>query len=364
MTTPVAALPRFPALPERISELVPVIPALVVLIATATLQIGQTPDSVQYLRAAEQLARHGEFGADFVYWPPLYSALLALHPGAPWPAVLAQLGAFATILGFWAVGRTVIESRIGLTFALLALACLPQFGTVFGSVWSETVYVPLCVWLAYFWARHLTSSSLRSLIASCILLALAMLSRHVGVVLACAMALMACRRPFTLAMIGAACIPYALWVARTFIASGTYAGHRAPLAHPDLSHQLELFGRVVGHWFVPHVFFLSGGILIGCAFQLLAITALAYHARRSPLLTFAALFVLGHGALTIYTASRVSLDVDPRTLFPIFWPTLLLVVCGIEAIGRRVAGRWFAVFVVAYGLFWFAAPNAIVNALV
>jgi hypothetical protein len=100
---------------------------------------------------------------------------------------------------------------------------------------------------------------------------------------------------------------------------------------------------------------------LGIVFLALALAALAFHARRTPLLTFAALFVLGHSVLTIWTASRVFLDVDARTLFPILWPTLLLVVVAIESAHKP--SRWFYYPVVAYVLFWFAAPNAIVNAL-
>lgn len=359
MTTRRFALYAVPRMPAWLVAIAPAIPALLLLIATATLAIEQTPDSVQYLLAAEGLARRGEFGSGFLHWPPLYPMLLSLG-GLTWAAVLAQLGAFATIFGVWAIGRTVIASRIGLAVALLALAALPQFGAVFSTIWSETVYVPLCVWLAYFWADHLTTGSRRSLLAACVLLSLAMLTRHVGVVLAVAMAMMAFRRPSTLALIGAACVPYALWVVRTFMVSGTLAGPRAPLDNPDLLHQLELFGRTVAHWFVPHVYFLSGGIAMGIVFLALALAALAY--QRKPLLTFAALFVLGHSVLTVYTASRMVLDVDARTLFPIFWPTLLLVICAIEA--ARKPSRWFYYPAIAYGLFWFSAPNGIINALV
>lgn len=352
--------PRLAA-PAWLLAIAPLIPALVLLLATASLEISQTPDSVQYLLAADGLARGDGFGSGFLHWPPLYPMLLALG-GLTWAAVLGKLGALATILGVWAIGRTVIASCIGLAFALLVLACLPQFGSVFGTVWSEAVYVPLCVWLAYFWADHLTTGSRRSLLTACVLLSLAMLTRHVGVVLAIAMALMAFRQPRTLALIGAACVPYALWVARTMMVSGTYAGARPPRATPDLLHQLELFGRTVGHWFVPHTYFMSGGVAIGVVFLALALAGLAYHARRSPLLTFAALFVLGHCALTVITASRLSLDVDARTLFPVFWPTLLLVIVAIETAHKP--SRWFYYPVAAYALLWFAAPNAITNALV
>lgn len=345
----------------RLAAIAPLVPAIALLLATASLTIGQTPDSVQYLLAADALAQTGELGARFVHWPPLYPVLLSLG-GLTWAAVLANLCAVATVIGAWAVCRTVIASRIGLAFALLALVCLPQFGTVFGTVWSETLYVPLVVWLMYFWADYLTTDSRRSLVASCVLLSLALLTRHVGAVLVIAMALMAYRKPRVLAAIGAACIPYALWVARTFYVSGTYAGERIPKEAPDLGHQLELFGRTVGHWFVPHVYFQSGGWIMGLAFLGLALGALAYHYRRSHLLTFAALFVLGHSVLTIYSASRVILDVDARTMFPAFFPTLLLVACAIQLTYRP--SRWFWYPLAAYALLWFSAPNAIVNALV
>ncbi len=188
-----------------------------------------------------------------------------------------------------------------------------------------------------------------------------MLARHVGVVLAIAVGLLALQHRKSLLPIWLACVPYTLWVARTFLLSGTYGGHRKLLDN-SLLDKLESFGRVVGHWFMPHVYLQSGGIVIGLVFLLAVFAALIYHARRSPLLALCALLVLGHSVLTVVTASRLFLDVDARTIFPVFWPTLLLVAWGLVTLHRP--SRWYYYPVAIYILLWFAAPNPITSALV
>jgi hypothetical protein len=357
-------IPRFPAW-------WPLLPALALFLLTLDAGYGTTPDSLHYLAAAEHLRRTGGFGEDFTLWPPLYPALLALHPGGlgSWPALLGRIGALATLLGVWAIGRQLFASRLALAIALLALVALPNFGVVFMTVWSETVYVPLLVWTIFFWTRHLQSGARRDAAAAGAFLALAMLTRHVGVVLAIAMALTGLRYRRELRWVGLACLPYAAWVLRTFLVSGTYAGHRAPLAKPNLAWQVEQFGRVLGHWLVPHVYPVTGGIAIAVlvlgALGLVAAACLREE-RRAPL--FLSLFVLGHCVLTVWTASRTVLDVDARTLFPVFCPLLLLAFWGIDRGCRRVEGKaiapWLHVLIACYALLWFSAPNALVNALV
>lgn len=365
-----------PAGPNWLIAIAPAFPALALLIATFDLSYGLTPDSLAYLQAAEDIRRTGWVGPEFQFWPPLYPALLALGgwiglDTASFAALLARAGSFATVLGAWAIGRSVLASRVSLTLALLALTSLPQFGLVFGHVWSETIYVPLAVWIAYIWTRYLSGGT--GLTAACVLLSLALLTRHVGVVLAIAMGITAliARRPRALAFIGLACVPFGAWLVRTYLLSGTIAGHRPLLANPDLIGKVEQFGRVFGHWFFPHFYFSSGGILVA-ALLLLALLALLAHSfkRGHSFLTFAALFALGHSVLTVYSASRVTLDVDGRTLFPILWAVLLAMAWAIESLGRRLectkphVAPWFYMVVGLYCLLWFAAPNAIVNALI
>src|SRR4249919_1854455 len=103
------------------------LPALAVFLATPDLTYTTSPDSLRYMAAAEALRNTGTFSPDFTYWPPLYPALLAIHPTdlGTWAAILARIGALATLLGAWAIGRTVLASRYSLAFGLLALAVLP-----------------------------------------------------------------------------------------------------------------------------------------------------------------------------------------------------------------------------------------------
>jgi hypothetical protein len=347
------------------------LPALALFLATVGLSLGTTPDSLRYLAAAEALRTTGKLGADFTLWPPLYPALLALHPLdiRTWAAILAKAGELATLLGVWAIGRGLLQSRYALAFGLLALVALPHFSLVFTHVWSETVYLPLIVWTTWFWTRHLHDGSLADALIAAAILSLAMLTRHVGVVLAIAMALtaLAYRRP--LRWIALACLPYGAWVARTYFVSGTYAGSRAPLAEPNLAWQLEQFGRVLAHWLAPHFFPTSGGMAVALlVLAALGVAAIRFLRDDARTLLFLALFVLGHSVLTIWTASRIVLDVDARTLMPVSWALMLIGLWGVDRLCRRVEetnrARWVQLALALYGLFWFSAPNEIVNALI
>ena len=172
------------ALPAWLRRLAPGLPALAVLAALFGLDVSQTPDSAQYLRAAETFRLTGSLGNDYLHWPPLYPVLLAAHGSmaiTTFAALLGNLGALATLLGAWMLGRRMFASPVTLALALLALVSVARFGTVFSHVWSEVVFVPLGVWLAYAWVRYLDEG--KGLPLACVLLALALLSRHVGVVM-------------------------------------------------------------------------------------------------------------------------------------------------------------------------------------
>lgn len=346
--------------PPWLRTLAPLLPALVVLVSLLGLHAGTTPDSLRYLAAAESLRATGSLGADFLLWPPLYPALLALtRDPVTFAAVLGDLGALATVLGVWMIGRRWLASPVTLALVLLALVAVDRFGGLFAMVWSETVFIPLVVWLAYYWGRFFDEG--RGLVPACALLALALLTRHVGVVLAIAMALTAVRfgRWRALGGIALACAPYALWLWRTYALCGSPMGPRSPLAHPNLPRQVDLFGEVWGHWLWPHAY--AGGTVL--AFVVLAaFLGALVTLRRSPWWTFASLVLLGHCVLTVYSASRLVLDVDARTLFPALWLALLLAGFAAE---RAVAGRrWAQVLLGLYLFAWFVAPNAIINALV
>lgn len=347
------------------------LPALLVWLSLLVLTPDQTPDSARYLLAAESLRANGTYGEGYLHWPPLYPSLLALHAlvgveATTFAAMLGNLGALLSIIGVWVLGRRLLTSPHTLTVVVLAWVCVTRFGTVFAHVWSEAVFLPLMVWLTYYWARHLDEK--QGWVGACVLLALALLTRHVGVVLAVAMGLTALRWRKWPALGGIilACVPYALWLWRTYEISGTLTGPRSLLPNPDLFQKAELFGQVWGHWIFPHAYFLSGGVIVATACLAAFASALPF-VRRSGLLCFAVLVVLGHSVLTIYSASRTTLDVDSRTLFPTFWLALLVLGWAVERCLARLSPRsakFAKISLAAYIFVWFSAPNAIINAVV
>ena len=400
-TTPMleAASGEAAASPSR-SVIWPVLPALAALLLTGDWAIGVTPDSLNYLRAAENVAHEGYFGADYLHWPPLYPALLALHGlfavnVMTFAICVSKILQLSTLAGFWLIARNVAKSAYGLAFGLLVLVCIPQFQFVFSTVWSEGLYIPLCIWTVFFWMRYLRETNgYRDLLLASVFLALALLTRHVGVVLAFALVLSIQRirtrslneKLVALAATIAATIPYFFWVLRTWKLSGTIGGPRVPLQGFDPLQKFELFGRVIWHWFAPHSYLQSHGIIIAAVFLGAALLAPLHcflvtprtqdflrskHGDGCWLISLLTLFIVGHALLTIITAARYTLDVDNRTIFPIFWPTLLLsmhALMVLSMLARSTNSRFsiqaVEILIVGYCTYWFLAPNSIINTLV
>lgn len=351
----------------NVGDVWPLAPALVVLLSLLGLDAGQSPDSRNYLAAAESLRELGTPGDGYLLWPPLYPVVLAGHgPFEPvtFAALIGDVGAVATVLGLWALCKTVRLSQVTQCVVLLMLVSITRFGSLFASVWSETLYIPLVVWAIHGWARYLRSEG--GIYFPALLVACALLTRHVGIVLVIAVALASAYRGRRGAVIAAAiaCVPWSLWLLRTYLLCGSPMGPRSGAPTGDLLHQLSLFGSTWGHWLFPHVYW---GEAMAGAVVLAAFMASIFLVRRSPALLPAALFLAGHSAFTVWTASRTFLDTDSRTLFPTVPFALLISAWGAETCWREFRGYaavGFKTALVVFLFLWFSAPNAIVNELV
>jgi Dolichyl-phosphate-mannose-protein mannosyltransferase len=235
---------------------------------------GTSPDSVVYIAGSRNLAaghgfstvlESGEVQA-ITYHAPFYSDMLALLDlggldplqGARWLNALLFAGNIL-LVGFllqellpYETAEACLAPVIGAGLILFPAMMVE----IHSMAWSESLFIFLS--LSGFWAlsRFLNGQSTRYLIGSAILVALAFLSRYIGIVLVVAGGLSillfserSLRRRLAdgllFALISAG--PMGLWLLRNALAGGTATG-RELLFHSINRQQLGLAVTTLGSW--------------------------------------------------------------------------------------------------------------------
>jgi len=322
--------------------------ACAALVLASTWAIGLSPDSVNYLRGAERLARGEGLFSQNVHWPPGYPALLAVGPlvGADalvWARGL-HVGLFAANVLLMAVALAAGSPRARLV-ALLGLgffAC----GTLSVHVmaWSEIPFVALQLAAALTLVRSLTEGGRPLwLWTSAALGALSVLMRFAGFPLAAVGAGMlwffgtgslGARLARAAAWAGAVCAPAAAYMLGNRWVHGQ-ALDRTPLA-PGLSvEKIALAVPSALAWFDAEHTWLAGALGAGSV-ALLAGYAWTRRVFRGEdrahlLVCFALLYLVAY--LLFVLAYMTFLDryisLNERVLFPaqVFFLLALLTAC-------------------------------------
>ena len=223
---------------------------------------GKTPDSYAYLNAATSLAGGSGVGADYRSWPPLYPVALA-------PFVALQLESHLGFLNYFLLTASVLASLIvfrwfgsGLALAV-ALAVVVAHSSpmqlIFRTLWSETLFIPLSLAWLLSWSGYLAAGRTGNLMLACLFHALCLMTRHTGIPVTATMLatfLLQARRHSlasgarTLAAIALSTAPYALWLWRTYLISGTATGQRLPQPQSFWT-LLSGFSATLSHWLLP-----------------------------------------------------------------------------------------------------------------
>lgn len=245
-----------------------------VLIATRW-GIGTSPDSVVYIAGARHLAaglgfnmilENGEAQA-ITHHAPLYAVALALLDvfgldplqGARWLNALLFAGNILLVgylLSEVLPGRTaqaLLAPLVGAGLILLPLRMVE----IHSMAWSESLFTLLL--LSGFWllSRFIDNQSRSAWLGSAVLIALAFLTRYVGVVLVATAGLsivLFARLPMRRRLVEAVLFglvsagPMALWMLRNSLLGGT-ATSRELLFHPVDRQQLGAALTTLGSWF-------------------------------------------------------------------------------------------------------------------
>lgn len=331
------------------------------MVATADPGPVVTPDSVDYLTTAQNLAAgHGLLAYDgqlLVLFPPGYPAAVA---ALSWVTSIEPLLAARIIdsLAFggivllgWVLLRRHVELRALRVAGIVAIAVGAPLCVIATAAWSEPLFVLTTLGSIVLLERFLASPGRLGLLAgAAVLAAAAFYVRHVGVAMVAtgaAVLLFAPAAPlgqrlrWSLGFAGVSGTLVAAWIVRNLVETSSPVGDRLEGSLP-LGTALDDALTVVAAWFLPNA--VPDAIRIAAlltatgALLFAAVRFMASERRRSlaPLALFTGIFVL----LMIASAAGTELDrLDDRLLSPAYVPGLVLALAVLDDLLGRFADR-------------------------
>jgi len=338
-----------PALRAAIVLLAPALLAgALVWRATSEYGPGLSPDSMQFLAAAKNLAAGHGFrrveGTPFVEWAPLVPLLLTVVPARA--LGIASAAGIAWAAGFWVFRRT--RSMRVATMAAAAIAVSFPVIFVASHLWSDAPFLFLALVGVLMLERAREG---RSVALAAIPAALAALTRYLGVTLIAAgiVTLLLERRPDRLrraVLYGwLASLPLVLWLVRNVLATGTATGDREPPGFSFATNVRQLAHAVTADlvpWSWP------GTIKLAlCAAALVGGWLLSRKGAKSvgPLMLFALFYAL---AVVIVASVWGSDGIDVRLALPLF----VALIARAFIAGSRARATWLAYALGALALVW------------
>ncbi|MBV9170489.1 MAG: hypothetical protein JOZ81_10435 [Chloroflexi bacterium] len=205
-------------------------------------------------------------GKSLTQFPPLFPVTLAAIGAAgvdPWQGA-RYVNAFLRIVDVLLAAAIALRIQPGILVAPLVtafvLCCSVHMVFVFGSAWSEPLFLALALSSLYLLARFLESGSLRLLGACAVVMAAATLTRYVGLALVatgCIILLwrgrgpLAVRAPIAGGFGAIALLPLGLWFVRNAVVAGSIAGARTMGWHSLPTTQLTAGMFTLLDWIVP-----------------------------------------------------------------------------------------------------------------
>jgi hypothetical protein len=316
--------------------------ALELLVLTRT-GLGLSPDSINYLSAAESVTSTGTFHGfelrdRYALYAPLYPLLLA--PGAALDASLGEARVLGAIV-FGLLSSTAVLGALRITSSLAFAACTGTAALlsipllhVNSYVWSDGLFALLSALFLLAVTQLGEGRGHGATAISGLLVAAAVSTRYIGVTLIpvglVAIGLWSDRRRRDVPLfLGLAALGF-LWTARNVLVTSTLGGHRNSAAE-GLWTAIRDSGRTVGTWLQPaHP---SVALAVAALVAVFALSTL----RRRPAgrlevvsFLFCAIYLVW---LNVSAASVVLDPIDDRFLAAIYVPTLWIAV----AVASRLA---------------------------
>jgi hypothetical protein len=287
-------------------------------------------------------------GEPLVAQPPLYPALLAAQGKFTGFRLLAAarllnalLYGLTVFLGGMLLRRYLPDQLLTAAAGSLVLTfSIPLFNTAV-MAWTEPLFVALTAAALLVFESYRKERRFSSLVLLSALVAIASLTRYIGVVLigwGAALVLMEMRKEKGLGLhlglfVSAASGPLLFWLIRNVLASGTLTGPRAASKF-SLVENLELTLRSLWRWFLPGKWFgmlslaaliIVSGLLLGLSFKKSSRSLVEKLKAWLPIILLPGLY----GSFLIGASTAAAHDqIGDRLLAPLFLPLIVLLCAG------------------------------------
>ncbi|MHC1738878.1 MAG: ArnT family glycosyltransferase [Ignavibacteriaceae bacterium] len=322
---------------------------IVLILLINSYGVGLTPDSVAYISVARNILNGRGFigfdGSHFLLQPPLYPILLVVIKKIFFLDPLISAGYLnACLLGIIVYYSGLIFNKNLKSFLLTIAGTISimisfVFIQIFLIALSEPLFILLILLYLYYFDVYREKGDITSLLFFSIAVALACLSRYIGVILILtgSISIFIWRiKPFKemfrhlLIFWFITSLPIGLWIIRNYYQSGTLTGERAASSYTLSENMLFLFNRVL-KWFLPvqingeqlfvFILIISAGIFTGIIFISKYKEKGLLLKKTGPVLLFIFFYVF---AILISSSTTAYDKIDNRILSPIFVPLILL----------------------------------------
>ena len=347
-----------------------------VLIYTHRYGAGVTPDSADYIAAARSFQEGAGFvhweGKPFTSWPPLFPIVLGLLGFLGIDPLIGTrilnalcFGGVAASVG-WMANRLIPNPWLVIA-AMASILLMPTISGISMFALSEALFLLLALWTVWILPKSITQSTWGSVIATGMLCGFSILTRNVGGILWIIGVAMFLGYPQALSYgkrIGRTVVfsilslgPYALWLVRNAMISGTLSGGREGTDRTFLMN----FGYIVEifiEWMMPQrlpFVMQAAGVLVVCGLVIWGM-ALGFRSQKtfsSAFRVYVSLFVIGYTVFLWIMASTIDFDylklLSGRLLMPIYLPALLLFFLGVSDLIQGFSGKGMLSRVVQVG---------------
>ena len=329
----------------------------IILLLSRLYGIGLLSDSVYYVSVARHIADGTGFvgydGYNYILQPPLYPFLLAIIKIISGIDPLISAGYFnALLFGLVIYLSGMCLLKLVKSFPLVIIGTVSilisfVFIQIFLLALSETLFILLVLLYLNALYKYKEKGSVSHLIYLSISVALACLTRYVGIILILTGFLSILlwgsgnsKKKFQHLFIylSISIIPSGIWILRNFLTSGSFVGQRAASSYNFRENLLFFFNSVL-RWYMPIQIHLQQLILFVLILSILILITLVliYRLEKMNLIINRigpiVLFAILYSAFIIISSTTTAYDkIANRLLSPVFVPVTLLLLVFIDYI--------------------------------
>jgi len=333
----------------------------IILLLTSYYGAGLSPDSGAYIAVARNMAEGKGFftgyGA-FVWWPPLYPAILGtidfisgVDPLSAIPVINAILFGLIVYLSGVLFRKKLMSSISFVYICTIYVMVSNHLLQVTLMAWSEPLFICFMLLYLIYVDSYLVKRDIKSLLLLSFSVALACLTRYIGIILIITgiINILVFRRDYFKTKIRhlvlfmfISSLPISIWLIRNYYYTGTLTGYRKPFSH-TISEGLNYIFSSFLSWYVPGkiieysliliLFIAVIFLLFGMTFRNIWMKERSLLMGISPILLFIIFYCI---TLIIFQFD----ELNNRLLTPVFIPVTLLLFFFIEQFFKLLSYRF------------------------